>query len=265
MTTRPSFFAPEHGTAFEDADVVHEYAYRAPYPSATFDLLASLVDRDCPIVLDLGAGTGLIARAIASRAVRVDAIDPSEAMLAEGRRLDGKGQGNIRWLAGRAEDVALDAPYGLATAGASLHWMDWDIVLPRLARALTPNAFFTVLDIDDRQAPWHERLVGLFREYSVYGKTWHEFDVIAELERRGLFAVTGRERIPMAFSQPLGDYVRALHSHSSLARARIGTDRAEAFDEAVRAIVLVDHDGLVRRTIAAELVWGRPSLGTALA
>ena len=179
-------------------------------------------------------------------------------MLEEGRRLDGGRNTNIRWLAGRAEDVALDPPYGLATAGASLHWMDWDIVLPRLASVLTQSSFFAVLGIDDRQAKWHERLVGLFQEYSVYGKSYQEFDVIAELERRGLFAVTGRERIPMDFAQPLADYVRALHSHSSLARARIGRDRAEAFDEAVRGIAVVDDDGLVRRTIAADVVWGRP-------
>ena len=259
MTNRPSFFAPEHGAAFQDADVVREYAFRAPYPPATFDLLARLIDRDRPIVLDLGAGTGPIARAIAPHVVRVDAIDPSGAMLDEGRRLDGPHDRNIRWMAGRAEDVILDPPYGLATAGASLHWMDWDIVLPRLARALTPRAFFAVLDIDDRLTPWHESLVAIVREYSVYGKTWHEFDVIAELERRGLFAVAGRERIPMEFAQPLGDYVRALHSHSSLARARIGSERATAFDEKVRSLAVVDDAGLVHRTIAAEVVWGRPA------
>lgn len=251
-------FAPEHGAAFEDADVVREYAFRAPYPPATFELLARLIDRDDPVVLDLGAGTGPIARAIASRATRVDAIDPSPAMLAEGRRLEGESHRNIRWLAGRAEDVVLDPPYGLAAAGASLHWMDWDTVLPRLARVLTKDAFFAVLGVDDRHAPWWERLVALFQEYSVYGKTWYEFDVIAELERRGLFAVVGRERIPMEFAQPLEDYVRALHSHSALARARIGRDRAEAFDEEVRRLVALDSDGLVRRDIAADVVWGRP-------
>jgi trans-aconitate methyltransferase len=258
MSTRPSFFAREHGAAFEDADVVREYAFRAPYPPATFDLLARLIDRDQPVVLDLGAGTGPIARAMASRVTRVDAIDPSDAMLAEGSRLDGDSHRNIRWLAGRAEDVALDPPYGLATAGASLHWMDWDIVLPRLARALTEEAFFAVLGVDDRQAPWWERLVALFQEYGVYGKSWYEFDVIAELERRGLYAVVGRERIPMEFVQPLDDYVRALHSHSALARSRIGLDRAQAFDEEVRAIVALDPTGLVRRDIAADVVWGRP-------
>jgi SAM-dependent methyltransferase len=261
MRSRPSIFAPVHGAAFEDVEVVREYAFRAPYPPATFDLLARLIDRDHPVVLDLGAGTGPIARAMAPHVARVDAIDPSDAMLDEGRRLDGDRNRNLRWLQGRAEDAALDPPYGLATAGASLHWMDWDIVLPRLARALTPKAFFAVLDIDDRQTPWQPRLVEIVQQYSVYGKTWHEFDVIAELERRGLFTVTGRERIPTEFAQPLADYVRALHSHSSLARARIGRDRAEAFDDDVRSIVVVGDDGLVRRTIAAEIVWGRaPSL-----
>ncbi len=62
----------------------------------------------------------------------------------------------------------------------------------------------------------------------------------------------------MEFAQPLDDYVRALHSHSALARSRIGLDRARAFDEEVRAIVALDRAGLVRRDIAADVVWGRP-------
>jgi ubiquinone/menaquinone biosynthesis C-methylase UbiE len=258
MTDRPAIFAPEHGAAFQDADVVREYAFRAPYPPATFELLTRLLDRDRPVVLDLGAGTGPIAREMASHTARVDAVDPSDAMLVEGRRLDGDRHPNIRWIAGRAEDVALEPPYGLATAGASLHWMDWDIVLPKLARALTEKAFFAPLYVDDRQAPWHEGLVALFEKYSVYGKTWQEFDVNAELERRGLFAVVGRERIDSEFAQPLEEYVRALHSHSSLARARIGADRAAAFDDEVRRLAAPGADGLVHRSIATYVAWGRP-------
>lgn len=180
MTTRrPSFFAPEHGAAF---------------------------DRDCPIVLDLGAGTGLIARAIAPRAASVDAIDPSEAMLAEDRRLDGASHPSPRWLAGHAEDVALDPPYGLATAGSSLHWMDWDTVLPRLARTLTKKALFAMLDVDDSQAPWHE----------------------------------ASSRVVACSASLDANAPRC----SSLARARIGTDRGKAFDEEIRGIVVLDRDGV---------------------
>jgi len=42
----------------------------------------------------------------------------------------------LRWLYGHVEDIALDPPYSLVTAGESLHWMEWTIVLPRLHKVL---------------------------------------------------------------------------------------------------------------------------------
>ena len=38
------------------------------------------------------------------------------------------------------ETAPLDPPYVLAVAGESLHWMEWSVVLPRLAEALEPGA-----------------------------------------------------------------------------------------------------------------------------
>ena len=54
------------------------------------------------------------------------------------------------------------------------------------------------------------------------------------------------------------EYVRAQHSHSSLARRRIGQDRAREFDEKVRAIVMLGADRAVHRHVECEIVWGRP-------
>lgn len=57
---------------------------------------------------------------------RVDAVDPSAEMIAVGRAAPGGDAANLRWIEARLEDVALDPRYGLATAGASFHWMDPD-------------------------------------------------------------------------------------------------------------------------------------------
>src|SRR5712691_8819755 len=52
---------------------------------------------------------------------------------------------NLRWILGAIEKVPLgDAAYGLVTAGESLHWMDWVVVLPRFAEVLTANGVLAI-------------------------------------------------------------------------------------------------------------------------
>lgn len=89
-----------------------------------FNVLVGLIAGEPRTVLDLGCGTGFIARPLAPRVDRVDAIDVSEAMIEEGKRLPGGDHPHLQWIVGRAEDVALHPPYALITAGDSLHWME---------------------------------------------------------------------------------------------------------------------------------------------
>jgi 2-polyprenyl-3-methyl-5-hydroxy-6-metoxy-1,4-benzoquinol methylase len=62
-------------------------------------------------VLEIGAGTGLVARAMAKAGHDVTAIDPALAMLDVGRRSP-FGE-RIRWLTGTAQDFAVDERFDL--------------------------------------------------------------------------------------------------------------------------------------------------------
>ena len=127
---KPAFWSREHAATFEDASVAAAYRCRPPHPAETFAILTGLI-RDTPrTVLDLGCGDGLVARPLAPLVDRVDALDISAAMLAEGRRRPGGDHPNLTWIVGAAETAPLSPPYALVTAGDSLHWMDWDVVLP---------------------------------------------------------------------------------------------------------------------------------------
>ena len=84
MLPRPAQFGREYGSQFSDASVVSSYHLRPPYPEETFEILVMLLPADCRSVLDLGCGTGEIARRIAPRVERVDAVDPSAGMIAKG-------------------------------------------------------------------------------------------------------------------------------------------------------------------------------------
>ena len=127
------------GEVFKDETVASLYRRRPPYPAAVFAMLRRRLVAP-RTVLDAGAGTGALARGMASFAERVDAVEPSAAMIAEARRVPGGGDQRIRWIPGRAEDAPLAPPYGLITCGASLHWMDLAVVLPRFRGALAPGA-----------------------------------------------------------------------------------------------------------------------------
>jgi hypothetical protein len=77
--------SPELAAAFTDPAVACAYQHRPPYPAQVFNLLAELIADEPRHVLDLGAGEGAIARPLAARVDRVDALD----VLAEGRRRPG--------------------------------------------------------------------------------------------------------------------------------------------------------------------------------
>lgn len=260
---RPPQWTSENAARFRDRTVVAAYHLRLPYPSDVFEILLDLVpDRDLP-VLDLGTGTGEIARELAPWVKRVDAVDVSPTMIARLREMPGGDHPSLRAIVGRAEDIASDEPYGLITAGDSLHWMDWDVVLPRCARLLVPDGYLAIVHRNEVAPPWQEGLLALIRECST-SKDFETFDLIAELERRGLFEVAGRYATAPHPSYPtVDDYIESFHSRSSLSRENMPPGSADIFDRHLRELVTpwCQNDQLHLQTVG-EVVWGHPLLGS---
>lgn len=257
---RPTQWSNESAATFSDSGVATAYQYRAPYPPSLFDQLLTLLPVDCRRVLDGGAGTGFVARPLASHVEWIDAVDPSAAMIAEGQRLPNGDHPNLHWIRGRAEDAPLNPPYGLVTAGASLHWMDWETVLPRWRRMLVSGGTLAILDTNAEPTPWKTELDALIAQYSVI-RDWQRLDLVAELVERGLFRQTGRWSSDVYWmAQPREEYLEALHSMSSLSRARMGEAHVASFDEALNALL----PPAVRLPIVATMVWGEPQEPTAI-
>src|SRR5918998_866070 len=110
--------------SFLHEGVARAYRHRPPYPPALFDALEALIVDAPRHVLDLGAGEGALARPLAERVDKVDAVEISPAMVAEGRARPGGDHPHLAGHVAAGESFALQGPYALVTAGQSLHWMD---------------------------------------------------------------------------------------------------------------------------------------------
>jgi len=250
------------GGVFADPDVARAYRQRAPYPPETFAILERLLVEP-RTVLDVGAGSGGLARSMVRFARRVDAVDPSAAMIGEGRTLPGGSDPRLRWIAGSAEEAPLEPPYGLITAGSSIHWMDPARVMPRFAAALAPGGHLAVLETDDgerddRTHPLPE-ILEIYGRYS--GPVKHHSgmrDALVTLEASGYFVREGEQRttaVPLRRS--VEEYLEFLHSTSELARVRLG-ERTARFDEEVRGLFARKGLTSIDRQVVGVVVWGRP-------
>jgi SAM-dependent methyltransferase len=247
------------GQAFADAAVAALYRYRAPYPLRVLEILNGLIVEP-RVVLDAGAGTGAIARALAPTVNRVDALDPSAAMIAEGRRLSGGDDARIRWILGHAEDTALALPYGLIVTGASLHWMREDIVLPRFRDALAPGARLAIVDTESAHSgEWRSEFLEVIRRYSPVEHHVETDEMVAVLAQSGRLVLEGEERTaPMPFDQSVDDYLRLLSSTSTLSRATLGA-RADSFEAECRAVFNRYAMRQIRSHVVGYVAWGRPA------
>jgi SAM-dependent methyltransferase len=247
------------GRAFENGEVVRNYRYRQPYPGEIFEILEGLVVEP-RTVLDAGCGTGALTIGLSRFAERVDAVDPSAAMLQEARRLPGGDNQRIRWTLGTAESAPLDPPYGLVTAGASIHWMDPGLVMPRLREALAPSGRLAIVNSESSYGnrKWRGELIALIRAFSPAAHHIEFTDLVRSLEASRHFTRDGeRTAGPVPYEQSVDDYMAMLASTSSLSRATLGA-RAHDFERDARAIFARHGITMVRAELVAEVVWGRP-------
>jgi len=249
----------ELGQAFQDDEVARNYRHRHPYPREIFEILEGLLVEP-RTVLDAGSGTGALTIGLARFAERVDAVDPSAAMLREARRMPGADNDRIRWIQGTAESAPLDPPYGLVTTGASLHWMDREVVMPRFGEALAPGGRLAIVDTDSTYGgqAWRDEFLTLIRAFSPIAHHIGTPEFVKVLEASGRFALEGqRSTTPVVVEQSVDDYMAMLASTSSLSRTTLGP-RADDFERQAREIFGRHHMTSVRADVVSGVTWGRP-------
>jgi 2-polyprenyl-3-methyl-5-hydroxy-6-metoxy-1,4-benzoquinol methylase len=112
--------------------------YRPGYPESFYDTLHALgIGREGQQILDLGTGTGVLARAFARRGATVKGIDIAENQIEQARKLaEIEGLG-IEFEVCPSESVAVtDGSLDVVSAGQSWLYFDRDVVIPKVLGAL---------------------------------------------------------------------------------------------------------------------------------
>lgn len=259
--TRPRQYSEDYASRFKNKSLAEAYEFRPPYPEETYKILLTLLGESRGRVLDVGCGTGKIARSLVNHVDGIDAVDFSQEMIRVGKSLSNGDHPNLRWISGRVEDVQLYSPYCMVTAGASIHWMGWNVVFPKLEEVLTTDGYLVIINGDRPVgAPWHDAELSLIRKYST-NKHYEQIDLVQELANRGHIHLIGDKRTtPVSFSQSLTDYVQSFHSRQSLSKEHMGGENVKAFDAELSDILsdFVDDEGLLSFQLEARVTWGRP-------
>ena len=249
----------KHGSAWLDDETARAYLARPPHPEETILHLTDALGGRGGRLLDIGTGTGELARRLAPLATQVDAVDVAAPMLALARTLPGGDADNIRWIEGRAEETELQAPYDLVVAGDSIHWMDWPVLRTRLREVLAAEGRIAILTRAEAPTPWQDQARELYGRYSA-NQDWLPLDPVEELRDRGCFEPLGSwSCVGEPVRQTVDTYLDVLHSSSGFSRARLSADACAAFDDAMRTLLAPHLDGdQVVWHVASSIVWGRP-------
>jgi SAM-dependent methyltransferase len=136
---------PDFGAAADDYR-----RFRAGFPDSLFERLRPMgVGVPGQEIVDLGTGTGSLARGFALRGCRVIGIDPDSRLLAQARDLDAEAGVEVDYRIGRAEQTALAADsLDVVAAGQCWHWFDRAAAAREAARILRPGGLMLITHFD---------------------------------------------------------------------------------------------------------------------
>jgi SAM-dependent methyltransferase len=124
--------------------------HRAGFPDEFFDRLqtAGIVHAGMR-ALDLGTGTGTIARGLALRGCEVTGLDRSAPLMEQAAELDRAAGVVVKYVNAPAEDTGLPAAeFDLVTAGQCWHWFDRPRAAAEARRVLKPSGRLVIAHFD---------------------------------------------------------------------------------------------------------------------
>lgn len=136
---------PEFGRRADDYRI-----HRAGFPESLFERLALHgIGRADQRIVDLGTGTGSLARGFARRGARVTGVDLDPRMLDAARQLDRELGTHVDYALARAEATGLDTGCAeVVSAGQCWHWFERVAAAHEAARLLRPDGQLVIAHFD---------------------------------------------------------------------------------------------------------------------
>ena len=212
-------------------------------------------------VLDLGAGTGQLARTLRPFFKRVVAVDPEPDMVEYGRARTEREDDGIEWRLARAEDV--EFPSGsvdVVASGNAFHRFDRPVVAANATRWLSADGVIVLLWSDGplrRDEPWQlelSRVVDGWLERSGAGARipagWERNEYTDEIVLRDAgFARQVEHSVTVRHAWTVETIVGFLHATSFASRAAL-QEHVDAFDADIRDVLLgVDPSGIFSQDV----------------
>ncbi|HET7568088.1 MAG TPA: methyltransferase domain-containing protein [Gaiellaceae bacterium] len=214
-------------------------AYERARPAWPEEAARWLVPDGARFVVELGAGTGKLTRALAALGVRVLAVEPDPRMLAvlRERGLDG--------VEGSAEAIPVgDGEADAVVAGSSFHWFELAAALREAHRVLRPGGRLAFgWNHRDPAAPGMDRFARAIEAARGGQSRWGDRPWPELVARGDLFGAVERRRFPHVHELPREALADHLRSYATLA------ERPEAVQRELLAAVerIVDEEPALRR------------------
>lgn len=130
------------------SELAKYYVNRPGYSLTLLSCVKSYVEASLQrkaVVADVGAGTGKLTENLEQIGLSGYAVEPNDAMRAEGVRIFSK-KDTFAWSAGTAERTGLpDNCVDWVLMGSSFHWTDAPQAVREFQRILRPGGFFTAI------------------------------------------------------------------------------------------------------------------------
>jgi len=129
----------------------NDYArHRAGFPESFFERVSAFgIGTQGQTLIDLGTGTGTLARGFARRGCSIIGIDPAMNMLEQAKQASAAEGVTVDYRVGTAEDTGLPDTYAdVVTAGQCWHWFDGDAAARECYRILKPDGKVVIAHFD---------------------------------------------------------------------------------------------------------------------
>ena len=125
-------------------------AFRAGFPDSIFDRLKEFeIGESGQTIVDLGTGTGTLARGFALRGCTVFGVDRDARMIAQSKKLDRRKNVSIKYVEATAESTSLEQDSAdVVTAGQCWHWFDRPTAIAEVKRMLKSGGKLVIAHFD---------------------------------------------------------------------------------------------------------------------